>query len=75
MGELLHPAAREYAAHRAGHRIELGSSAFAAQYQQQPVAEDDGLVRRAWFGRYKNLPARRTPRAKLGYRHSNRGAA
>ena len=38
-------------------KIELGSRAFAAQYQQQPLREEDGMVRWAWFGRYDNPPA------------------
>ena len=35
---------------------ELGSHAFAAQYQQQPQAADGGMVRSWWFGRYKTAP-------------------
>lgn len=54
-GELLHPQ-RENMALIDRARIELGSSAFAAQYQQEPLPEDDGLIRGSWFGRYKAAP-------------------
>lgn len=37
-------------------KIELGSNAFAAQYQQQPLAEEGGMVRPWWFSRYKTAP-------------------
>jgi predicted phage terminase large subunit-like protein len=53
-GELLH-AAREDAELIARAKIELGSHAFAAQYQQQPFAEE-ALIRRSWMGKYTNLP-------------------
>lgn len=36
---------------------ELGSTVFAAQYQQQPLVEDNGLLRPHWFGRFKSEPA------------------
>lgn len=35
---------------------ELGSMAFAAQFQQQPVPEEGNMIRAWWFGRYKTLP-------------------
>lgn len=37
-------------------KVELGSRAFAAQYQQAPLRECDGMVKRAWFGRCAVLP-------------------
>jgi predicted phage terminase large subunit-like protein len=37
-------------------KVELGSRAFAAQYQQMPLHEEDGMVRRVWFGRYGVAP-------------------
>ncbi len=38
-------------------RNELGSRAYAAQYQQDPAPEDGGLVRLAWFRRFARPPA------------------
>jgi len=55
IGELLHPA-RENAILIERARIELGSGAFAAQYQQQPLPEEGGMVRPWWLGRYKVAP-------------------
>ena len=37
-------------------RIDLGSHAFAAQYQQQPMPDEGGMARPYWFGRYKSPP-------------------
>lgn len=54
-GELLHPQ-REDAALVERAKLELGSSAFAAQYQQQPLPEEGGMVKAAWFKRYDLLP-------------------
>jgi predicted phage terminase large subunit-like protein len=56
-GELLHPA-REDAALLARAKAELGSHAFAAQYQQEPLQAEGGLVQAAWIGRYAQPPAR-----------------
>lgn len=53
-GELLHPA-REDAAMLARARQELGSLHFAAQYQQQPLPLDGGMVRLEWFSRFDAL--------------------
>jgi predicted phage terminase large subunit-like protein len=36
----------------------MGSMAFAAQYQQEPVTEDGNLVRWSWFRFYDSPPAR-----------------
>jgi predicted phage terminase large subunit-like protein len=49
-GTPLH-AGREGARELARARRELGSRAYAAQYLQDPVPEDGGMVRLAWFGR------------------------
>lgn len=38
-------------------RREMGSAVFAAQYQQQPVAEAGRMARREWFARYKYSPS------------------
>ncbi|MEK6746040.1 MAG: phage terminase large subunit [Pseudomonadota bacterium] len=54
-GELLHPERENmFLIERA--KIELGSSAFAAQYQQNPQPEDGGMIKRNWLARYTNLP-------------------
>ncbi len=54
-GELLHEAREDdVLIERA--KIELGSNAFAAQYQQQPIPEEGGMVKMAWFKRYQTLP-------------------
>jgi predicted phage terminase large subunit-like protein len=37
---------------------ELGSATFEAQYQQQPVPEEGGLLKWVWFASYDALPAR-----------------
>jgi len=55
VGELLHPD-RENAELIARAKMELGSQAFAAQYQQQPLPEEGGMVRAQWLGRYKMAP-------------------
>lgn len=54
-GEFLHPA-REGVAQLTELKRELGSYAFAAQYQQNPMPSDAGMVRRHWFGRYRTVP-------------------
>lgn len=39
-------------------RVNLGSQAFAALYQQRPAPAEGGLVKRVWFAkRYKEVPA------------------
>lgn len=55
-GEVLHPA-REGAEELARAKRELGSYAYAAQYQQQPVPRAGGMVPIAWFRRYRTAPA------------------
>jgi len=37
-------------------KVEMGSFAFAAQYQQQPVPVEGNLIRAKWFRRYDQLP-------------------
>jgi hypothetical protein len=39
-------------------RRELGSATFEAQYQQQPVPEEGGLVQWRWFASYDRAPGR-----------------
>ena len=54
-GEVLHAEREDHALIERA-KIELGSAAFAAQYQQQPLRENS-LIRRAWILRYDALPA------------------
>lgn len=49
-GELLDPV-RLPAATLAQRRIDLGSFAFAGQYQQQPSPEEGGMFKRSWWAR------------------------
>ncbi|MCH9020472.1 MAG: phage terminase large subunit [Proteobacteria bacterium] len=55
-GARLHPA-REGAAEIARGKRELGSYAYAAQYQQRPAPVEGGVVKEAWFKRYAEPPA------------------
>ena len=57
IGEVLHPA-REPLAELERLRATLGSHAFEAQYQQQPVPADGGLVKWRWFRTYGDAPDR-----------------
>ncbi|MDE3059736.1 MAG: phage terminase large subunit [Pseudomonadota bacterium] len=53
--ELLHPMREdEELIERA--KIELGSAAFSAQYQQQPLPEEGAMVRAWWIRRYEAPP-------------------
>jgi len=54
-GSILHPE-REDAALIERAKIELGSAAFAAQYQQQPQPESGAMVRPWWLVRYEKAP-------------------
>lgn len=56
IGDALHPA-REDGALLERAKVELGAQGFSAQYQQQPLPEEGGMVRRTWFARYAELPA------------------
>lgn len=54
-GTLLHPEREnELLLERA--KIELGSHAFAAQYQQQPLPEEGAMIRPWWLKRYEQTP-------------------
>jgi len=57
LGELLHPE-REPQSVLDEAKYEMGSMAFAAQYQQEPVTEDGNLVKWRWFNFYDETPAR-----------------
>jgi predicted phage terminase large subunit-like protein len=52
-GELLHEK-REGWEEIARAKSELGSFAFSAQYQQNPVTKKGGMIRPEWFKRYDN---------------------
>lgn len=54
-GDILHPARESEALIRRAQE-ELGSYAFAAQYQQSPLPERGGMVDRGWLQRYDALP-------------------
>ncbi|MDB5595816.1 MAG: terminase [Hyphomicrobiales bacterium] len=54
IGDLLHPE-REGLAELAEMKLSLGSSGFAAQYQQQPVPTDGNMIRWSWFQRYSGV--------------------
>lgn len=56
IGDMLH-ASRDTQAVVERTRRELGSAAFSAQYQQQPLPEEGGMVRPWWFGRYQTPPS------------------
>jgi len=56
-GDLLHPA-REGPDEIERARRDLGAYGFAAQYQQRPAPVGGGLVKLAWFRRYRAAPAR-----------------
>lgn len=51
-GEALHPA-RESLELLERARQQLGSYGFAAQYQQQPLAQDGAMINVAWLRRYR----------------------
>lgn len=54
-GELLHPARENHELiHRA--KLDLGTAAFAAQYQQQPLPDESAMLKRAWLKRYTMRP-------------------
>ncbi|MBY0355393.1 MAG: phage terminase large subunit [Rickettsiales bacterium] len=55
-GSLLHPE-REGEAELLRASRDLGSFGFAAQYQQQPLREEGGMMEAAWFRRYLHTPA------------------
>lgn len=56
VGELLHPAREDMTLIERA-KIELGSQGFSAQYQQNPLPDEGGMMRREWFRRHDSLPA------------------
>lgn len=55
VGDILHPE-REPLEELNKLKRSMGSAAFSAQYQQQPVPVDGNLVKWKWFNRYTSLP-------------------
>ncbi len=55
VGDFLHPD-REGAEEIARAKEDLGSAAFASQYQQLPIVQNGGMVRVEWFCRYDTEP-------------------
>lgn len=41
----------------ASQKIALGSYGYAGQHQQRPVPREGGMIKLAWFQRYRQLPA------------------
>jgi predicted phage terminase large subunit-like protein len=39
-------------------KLQIGSDAFSAQYQQMPVPPGGAMIKRVWIRRYKDLPPR-----------------
>jgi predicted phage terminase large subunit-like protein len=56
-GSALHPE-RESLEILAQLKSDMGSYAFAAQYQQQPAPAGGGLIKKAWFGEYDVAPTK-----------------
>lgn len=54
-GEVLDPV-RYGPAEIAEKKAELGGMAYAAQYQQQPLPAEGGILKRHWFGTYTTRP-------------------
>lgn len=54
-GDLLHPE-REGEKELSQIAADLGSIAYQAQYQQQPVVQEDGIIHRDWLRYYGALP-------------------
>jgi hypothetical protein len=56
-------------------KLQLGSDAFSAQYQQAPAPPGGEMIRRHWIQRYSELPAKQDsahPHPKLGYGEQGR---
>lgn len=55
-GELLCPERFEEKTVDYLEHVDLGPSAFAAQYQQRPVPEEGGIFKESWFKFYSEMP-------------------
>ena len=58
VGEALSPV-REPLSVLENMKVQLGSDAFSAQYQQMPVPPGGAMIKRGWIMRYVDLPPRR----------------
>lgn len=56
VGEVLHPE-REPLSALMELKASMGSAAFSAQYQQQPVPREGNIVKREWFRAFSSPPA------------------
>ena len=56
-GDVLHPQ-RESRAALEAIKIEIGSDAFSAQYQQMPIPPGGAMIKRHWIQRYSEPPRR-----------------
>lgn len=59
VGEVLHPE-REPLSALMELKASMGSAAFSAQYQQQPVPREGNIVKREWFRAFSSPPASET---------------
>lgn len=57
-GELLHPR-RESFAELERLKLDMGSAAFSAQYQQSPIPAGGNMIKRDWFRTYDYSPERK----------------
>jgi predicted phage terminase large subunit-like protein len=55
IGDILHPE-RESRAALEAIKVEIGSDAFSAQYQQMPTPPGGAMIKRTWISRYDELP-------------------
>ena len=56
-------------------KLQLGSDAFSAQYQQAPAPPGGAMIKRHWIQRYSELPPQQdrfSARPKLGHREQRR---
>jgi len=58
-GDVLHPE-RESLAVLEKQKLAMGTSAFEAQYQQDPVPAEGNMIRAEWLHRYEGIPDRAT---------------
>ena len=59
-GDVLHPG-RDTVADFERLKLDMGSAAFSAQYQQSPVPAGGNMVKWHWFGQYSSLPEPKWP--------------
>jgi predicted phage terminase large subunit-like protein len=63
-GEALHP---EYESLKTLRSLQqtMGSSVFSAQYQQQPISADGGMIKRRWLCYYDKIPEEALKKGKV----------